>query len=163
MSPPPLRPFSFGAKSTEVLRLGLFWSCSYTGRYFFIPSTSSRSRCPFTALSTSVTTNRWADPLISPLNLLSPFTHITKSVESIFLTSTCVITGLLILSHSYSLHSKFLGLHCCKRASSGCRLLSSCSAPASHCSGYLPPVSCPKVCGIFPNQGWNLGPLQGDS
>ena len=60
-----------------------------------------------------------------------------------------------------------LSLHCCSRAAS------SCSALASHCSGFSGfqawalecgliavacRLSCPEACGIFPEQGSNLCP-----
>ena len=70
------------------------------------------------------------------------------------------------------------GLHWCTWTSSSCgeqRLLSSCGAQASHCSGFsccsawaighagsvvmAHKLSCPMACGIFLDQGSTLCPL----
>ena len=90
----------------------------------------------------------------------------------------CIGTWIFfLLIYLISLVLAVLGLHCCKRAFSSCGewgLLSSWGVQASHCGGFsccraqaleqssvvvVLKLSCPKACGIFPNQEWNPCPL----
>ena len=90
--------------------------------------------------------------------------------------------SILFFSFYFYLFLAVLGLHCCLGAFSSCGeqgLLSSCSSWAFHCGGFsccgtqaqggrfqylqysgsvlvAHGLSCPRVCGVFPDQGLNL-------
>ena len=90
----------------------------------------------------------------------------------------CLFTSFFSPIFIYLLLLAVVGLHCYMQAFSSCSdqgLYSSCSAWASHCSGFscwraralecmgslvvAHGLSCPMTCGIFLDQGLNLCPL----